>query len=137
VTGCVSPEESDFDDQGEEEETGEASQEITGFFGTGSTSGSSISGSSCNGPIINNPSWSGGYLYVPIPGSCMSNQAKLMMQVPNTTTTYGPYSMTLNNAGTQLLTPFLGPSIMPAGSCRNIQVMNPDGKLSNVYFFCR
>ena len=118
-----------------EEEIREASQaSITSFFGSGDASNPLCSTGT---PIEKNLAYTNGKMFVDAAGSCIMQGATMTVEIPWSTTTYGPYALSFDDSGTRLHTPQLGPSIFPAGSCRIALITNPNGKSSNALSVCR
>lgn len=133
LAGCTA-EIDTAEDLDDEEIVEEDAQAITSFFSNGDTSSPLCADGT---PIAKNPSWYNGRARVDAAGSCIMQGATMKLLVPFSVTQYGPYSMSFDASGTRLQTPSLGPSIMPAGSCRMVQITNPNGKVSSTPVFCR
>lgn len=131
LAGCAA----DVDGIAGEEGTGEASQaSITSFFGSGDSTNSLCSTGT---PIEKNLAYKNGSMLVDAAGSCIMQGATMTVEIPWSTTTYGPYALSWDDTGTRLRTPQLGPTIFPAGTCRIALINNPNGKTSNALSVCR
>lgn len=132
ATACTS--EIDSADDLDDEDTEESAQAVSTFFNNGDSSSSLCASGT---PIVKNPAWINGRVYIDAAGSCIMQGATMRLLVPFSVTKYGPYSMAFDETGTRLRTPSLGASIMPSGSCRIVEVTNPNGLVSNTPSFCR
>lgn len=130
LTGCNA----DVDSSDDSDETGAASEAITSFFGGGDSSNPLCASGS---PIAKNPSYYNGRVFVDSAGSCIMTGATMKLLVPFSTTQYGPFPLQFDDSGTRLRTGTLGPTVVPAGSCRLVQITNPNGLVSTTPSFCR
>lgn len=117
-----------------DEDVAEDEQAVTSFF-NGGDSGSTLCASGA--PIVKNPQWIGGRVYVDAAGSCIMTGATMKLMVPFTVNQHGPYSMSFDESATRLRSPSLGASVMPSGTCRMVQVTNPNGLSAYSSGFCR
>lgn len=96
---------------------------VTSFFGNGSDAGTPT----CTTPTVSGATFSNGKVYVNAAGSCIQTGATLRLQIPYSTTTYGPYALQFDDSGTRMVTPQVGATAWPAGQCRVVYVHNPNG----------
>jgi hypothetical protein len=131
LAGCAA----EVDGTPSEEDIREAQEaSITSFFGSGdSTNPLCASGA----PVEKNLTWYNGKFFVDAAGSCIMQGATMTVQIPFSTTTYGPYALSWDDSGTRLHTPSLGPTIFPAGTCRMAYITNPNGLTSSYQSACR
>lgn len=128
LAGCAVNTDSTADD----DDTGEAEQAITSFFGSGDATASFCSTGT---PIVKNPGFNAnGAVLVDAAGSCIMQGATMKLLVPWSTTVYGPFTMGWDQSGTRLKAN-VG-STFPVGSCRIVVVTNPNGKESNYASLC-
>jgi hypothetical protein len=131
LAGCAA----DVDGATGEEETLETSQaSITSFFGSGDSTNPLCSTGT---PIEKNLTYYNSKMFVDAAGSCIMQGATMTVEVPWSTTTYGPYALSWDDSGTRLHTPQLGPTIFPAGTCRIALITNPNNQTSNAMSVCR
>lgn len=93
---------------------------VTSFFG------GSDAGPTCTTPAVRNVTFSGGFVYVDAGGSCIQSGASMRVQIPFSTTQYGPYSTSFDESGTRIRAA-VPSTAWPAGTCRVVYVRNPNG----------
>ena len=110
------------------------SWDLGSSFGTGSGGG----GTTCAGPMIKNPTFNSvGRIRMDGGGSCIQSGATLKVQVPFSTTTYGPFTIQFDTSGAYLVGVYDANTVQPVGACRIFSVTNPDGRVSNSVTLCR
>lgn len=111
---------------------GETTQAITSFFGTGEGGAPA-----CTTPRVTGPYWNNGRVFMQAAGSCIALTGVARLRVPFSPLVYGPYSLSFDISGTAIKTTTIGNTVFPAGTCRLVEVQNPDGSVSNLATLCR
>ena len=108
---------------------------LASFFGGGSGSTTTT----CTSPVIKNALLSSrGTIRMDAKGSCIQTGATVKLQVPFSTTTFGPFNLQSDTSGTLVVGAYDGDAgVQPVGTCRIFTVTNPDGKVSNSVTLCR
>lgn len=74
-------------------------------------------------------------MYMDAAGSYIQLGATMTMQVPFTTQSYGPFTMSYTDSGTQFKAVVTG--YFPLGTCRMVTVTNPNAQVSAPATVCR
>jgi|GEM_PF-6167339 len=109
---------------------------IGSTFGTGGGGGGTVCSPAM--PIIQSPAFNSvGRIRMNGGGSCIQSGATVKVQVPFSTTTYGPFPLQFDSSGAFLVGVYDANTVQPAGTCRIFTVSNPGSNPSSAVTLCR